>query len=206
MNKTISKSFTALGLVAAMGLVQAQSTAFTGWELGAGVGAQTNRVNYQGFLAGHDSKAHDEAPFVEARYGWSVGTSWVLTLGARHDLQKTDFGSTTYQSGGTQTVTARYNTGLSLSLAPGFVFHPDWMAYGKLTWNQARGEFSDTGAPSGRTRHHGHGVGLGLATQWSRHWVGRFELSQVVYSREPGNLSTGKPKSTEASLALGYRF
>ena len=56
MNKTISKSFTALGLVAAMGLVQAQSTAFTGWELGAGVGAQTNRVNYKAFLPAMTAK------------------------------------------------------------------------------------------------------------------------------------------------------
>ncbi len=208
MKKSIKKSCLSLALLSVMGLAQAQTSSakFTGWEADVGLGAQSNKVNYGGFLAGQESSAHDSASFFAVRYGWAWEAPWVLSLGVRYDFQKADFGSTSYSNNGTQTVTARYRTGFSVSLEPGYRIHPDWMVYGKVSLNSARGEFTDTGAPSGTTKHSGRGLGLGVATPLSARWVGRFELSQVNYSREPGNLSTGKPKSMEASVALGYRF
>lgn len=208
MKKSIKKSLMLFGLVSAISLVQAQESAvqLTGWEAAVGVGTQSNKVNYQGFLAGHDSSAHDTASFLAVRYGWAIEAPWVVTVGARYDLQKADYGSTTYTNGGTQTVSAKYRTGLSVSVEPGYIIRPDWMVYGKLSLNRANGEFADTGAPSGTTRHSGYGLGLGVATQFSDRWVGRFEVSQVNYSREPGNLSTGKPTSTATSISVGYRF
>ena len=205
MRKIIQSSAWSVALGAVLGLSHVQAAEFAGWEAGVGVGQQSNSVNYQGFLAGRESAADDQASFLFVRYGWASESPWVMGLGLRYDLQKINYGSTHYPNRN-ESVTAKFRTGFSVAFEPGYIVQPNWMVYGKWVLNRARGEFIDTGAPSGKTRHDGYGLGFGVATEFSERWVGRVELTQVNYSRELGNQSTGKPRSREANLSVGYRF
>lgn len=206
--KRISSFALCIALVALIGTAHAQSqnTNFTGPAVGVSLSAARNTVEYGAFLAGSESKKSDAVGRLDASYGFGLSPQWVLSVGATYDLNKTDFGRVSYVSGGTQTVDVKLKNHVALYVAPGYQVAPNWLAYGKLSWHHAKGEYNDTGIGAGTTTHDGTGIGFGVATALTKQIEGRFEVEQVNYSREARNLSTGKPKTSQATFYVGYRF
>jgi opacity protein-like surface antigen len=197
---------TALAALIGTAQAQSQNTNFTGPAVGVSLSAARNKVEYGSFLAGSESKKSDAVSRLDASYGFGLSPQWVLSVGETYDLNKTDFGRVSYVSGGTQTVDVKLKNHAAIYVAPGYQVAPNWLAYGKLSWHHAKGEYNDTGTGSGTTNHTGTGVGFGLATAFSKNIEGRFEVEQVNYSREARDRSTGKPKTSQATLYVGYRF
>lgn len=184
----------------------AGDASFTGLSLGVGVGASHNKVDYGNFLAGHASSKTDTASDVAFAYGMPVSDRWVAGFGATYDLGKHNYGRVNYTSGGAQTVDARLKQHWSLFIAPGYRVAPDWLAYGKVAYHQAKSEYVDTGTGSGTRSHHGTGVGFGVNHAIGRSLEAGLEIQQVRLSREAANNSTGKPTFTEYMVSIGYRF
>lgn len=197
---------TALTALTCTAQAQSQDRRFIGPAIGVSLSAAHNKVEYGAFLAGSESSKSDAAGRLDASYGFGLSPEWVLTVGAVYDLNRTDFGRVTYVSGGVQTVNAKLKDHFAVYVAPGYQVAPNWLVYGKLSVHQAKAEYTDSGAVNGETTHSGTGFGFGAATAFSKQVEGRFELEQVNYNEKSGNLSTGKPKTTQATFYLGYRF
>lgn len=197
---------TALTALTCTAQAQSQDRRFVGPAIGVSLSATHNKVEYGQFLAGSESSKNDVAGRLDASYGFGLSPEWVLTVGATYDLNKTDFGSVTYLSGGVQTVEAKLKDHFSVYVAPGYQVAPNWLVYGKLSTHHAKAEYTDTGANSGETTHTGTGFGFGVATALSKQVEGRFEIEQINFNEKSANLSTGKPTSTQATLYVGYRF
>ena len=197
---------TALTALTCTAQAQSQDRRFIGPAIGVGLSATHNKVEYGAFLAGSESSKNDFAGRLDASYGFGLSPEWVLTVGAAYDLNKTDFGRVTYVSGGTQTVDAKLKDHFAVYVAPGYQVAPNWLVYGKVSVHHAKAEYTDSGATSGETTHSGTGFGLGVATALSKQVEGRFELEQINFNEKSANLSTGKPKTTQATIYLGYRF
>ena len=193
-------------LMALIGAAHAQDTNFTGPIVGVGLSAARSKVEYGAFLAGSESKKSDAVGRLDASHGFGLSPQWVLSVGVTYDLNKTDFGRITYVSGGAQTVDAKLKSHAAIYVAPGYKVAPDWLVYGKLSWHRAKGEYNDTVTGVGATTHNGMGLGIGLATAFSKQIEGRFEVEQVNYSREARNLSNGKPKTSQVTFYIGHRF
>ena len=186
---------------------QAQTENFTGPALSLGVGANRNHVEYGAFLSGLSSSKTDTSLRLDGSYGIPLSSQWVLTLGANMNLNKNDYGAVGYRNGGVPaTVKARLKDQVSFYVAPGFRIAPQWLAYGKLSWQQARSEFSDSSVGAGRRTHTGTGWGLGVSRAIGRQWEARAEIQRIDFDKKAAVLSTGQPDSTEAFLYLDYRF
>jgi opacity protein-like surface antigen len=197
---------TALTALTCTAQAQSQDRRFIGPAIGVSLSATHNKVEYGAFLAGSESSKNDVVGRLDASYGFGLSPEWVLTVGAAYDLNKTDFGRVTYVSGGTQTVDVKLKDHFAVYLAPGYQVAPNWLVYGKLSVHHAKAEYTDSGATSGEITYSGTGFGLGVATALSKQVEGRFELEQINFNEKSANLSTGKPKTTQATIYLGYRF
>ncbi|NLR75350.1 outer membrane beta-barrel protein [Leeia aquatica] len=200
--RTYIRMAVSLGFMSA-GLVQAEP--FVGPMLSIGLGSSSNQVQYDGFVKG-DAKERSAAADIEFNYGWSLGQNWNLSAGTAFDLNKRDFSTIAYTWHGAQSVHGKLKQHWSVYIEPGYLVRPDVLVYGKLAYHTAKGEYIDSGAPSGTRNHHGTGVGIGVRYALSNHLELAAELQQVRLSRESANASSGKPKFTEAMLRLGYRF
>ena len=197
---------TALTALIGTAHAQSQHMNFTGPAIGVSVSAAHNKIKYSGFLAGSESKKSDTVGRLDASYGFGLSPQWVLSVGATYDLDKSDFGRVSYVDSGTKTVDAKLNNHFAVYVAPGYQVAPNWLVYGKLSLHHAKAEYKDSGAPNGRTTHSGTGLGIGVATAFTKRIEGRFELEQVNYSRELTINSTGKAKTSQATFYIGYRF
>lgn len=198
---------TALTALTCSAQAQSQNNSFTGPAIGVSLSAVHNKVEYGGFLAGAESTKSDVAGRLDASYGFGLSPQWVLTVGATYDLNKTDFGRVTYiDNGSAQTVEGKLKDHFAVYVAPGYQVAPNWLVYGKLSAHHAKAEFTDTGSTNGTTTHSGTGIGFGVATAFSKHVEGRFELEQVKYNEKSASASTGKPTTNQATFYLGYRF
>lgn len=185
---------------------QNQNTDFTGPAIGISLSAARNKVEYGDFLVGTESKKSDMVGRLDASYGFGLSPQWVVSVGATYDLNKADFGRASYVSGGAQTIDAKLKNHMAIYVAPGYKVAPNWLAYGKLSWHRAKGEYHDTDTGAGTSTHNGTGIGVGIATAFTQQIEGRFEVERVNFSREASQFSTGKPKITQATFYLGYRF
>lgn len=198
-----------LGAVALLNgsIARAESESFTGAAVSLGLGASRNHVEYGAFLAGRSSTKTDTALKIDASYGIALSPQWVLTLGANMNLNKSDYGNVSYLNGGVPaTVKARLKDQVSFYVAPGFRIAPQWLLYGKLSWQQARSDFSDSSVGAGRRTHNGTGWGLGVSRSIGYQWEARAEIQHIDFDKKSSALSTGQPDSTEAFLYLDYRF
>jgi len=194
-------------LLGASATVQAEENSYTGASLALGFGSVRNQVDYGGFLAGQISKDTDVVGILDASYGFNLAPKWVATLGATYDLNKTDFGSISYVvSGNTYSVDTQLKNHFSLYVAPGYRLSPNWLAYAKLGWHHAKGEFADTLLGNGETTHHGVGYGLGVCTVLTKQIEARLEVQHIDYNRQSANLSNGEPETNQAVVYMGYRF
>lgn len=194
-------------LLGASATVHAEEISFTGASLALGFGSVRNQVDYGGFLAGQTSKDTDVVGILDASYGFNIAPKWVATLGATYDLNKTDFGSVSYVVlGNTYPVDAQLKNHFSLYVAPGYRLSPNWLAYAKLGWHTAKGEFTDALLGAGETTHNGVGYGVGVSTVISKQIEARVEVQHIDYNRKSANLSDGKPETNQAVVYLGYRF
>jgi opacity protein-like surface antigen len=185
---------------------QAAETNFIGPAVGVRLAALHNEVDYGGFLAGSSSAKNDTGFDVFAAYGLPLSGDWIANVGVNYTLNKTDFGTVTYIDGGAQTVSARLKSHWSVFVAPGYRFAPQWQAYAKFSYHNARGEYTDSQLGKNSVTTNGFGYGAGLSYAVTRNIEASFELQQIDFSRETANLSNGEPSVTEAALQFAYRF
>lgn len=194
-------------LLGASATVHAEESSFTGTAVALGVGVARNQVDYGRFLDGKTSKDSDGIGIIDVSYGFNLAPEWVAALGATYDLNKTDFGTVSYAVGGnTYTVDTQLKNHFSLYVAPGYRLSPNWLAYAKLGWHHAKGEFADTLLGAGETTHNGVGYGVGVSTVLAKQLEARFEVQHIDFNRKSANLSDGKPETSQAVVYLGYRF
>lgn len=204
---TIAKYSLALGLSALALSVQAQNTNFTGATLGGNIVLQDNKIDYGGDLNGRTSKDTNVAFQLDAAYGIALGQTWVATIGATYDINKSDYGSLNYQDGNrTETVKVKAKDHWSVYLAPGYAINNNWLVYGKVAYHQFKGEFTDTAMPSGTTKHNGYGLGAGTSYAVTPNFLVSGEVQHISLDRATGNNSNGKPSSTQLTMKAAYRF
>ena len=187
--------------------VAADKAPFTGFALGATAGVSHNSIDYSGYLDGHSSSKNDFAGGLAASYGFALGDKATLSLGATYVLNKTEFGTTTYQEDGdTVRVDGKLKNHWSIFVAPGYRFAPQWLGYAKLAYHQATSDYTDTLMGSGESHHHGVGYGAGLAYAVASNVEISAEVEHVDLNRKYFALSSGEPAITEFKLGVNYRF
>lgn len=179
---------------------------FVGAALGLGASFTDNEVKYGGFLDGKTSSENEVSGKLLASYGLAMGRDWVGTFGVDYTVGKQSYGSTTYVSGGTQTVKGEMKDVWSLSFAPGYRTSANTLLYGKLAYHAGKGVYTDTLPANGTTHHTGFGYGAGFAMTLCPHLEASIEVEHVDYSREAAVQSTGKPTQNALTLGINYRF
>ncbi|MDE2600201.1 MAG: porin family protein [Rhodocyclaceae bacterium] len=184
----------------------AADNTFTGASVGLALGGSHNKVKFGGFINGKSASDDDGVAKLSASYGWALSSDWVLNAGAEYTLNKQKFGSTTYVSGGTQTVRFEMKDDWAVFLAPGYRIAPNSLVYGKLAYHQAKGHYNDTLPAVGDTTHNGFGYGLGYAYALNRNVEISAEYNHIDYSRESAVQSNGKPQQDMLTVGVAYRF
>ena len=206
MKKPTSKLVILLIGALSAAAAHAEEKNFTGPVVGVRLAAVDNEVDYGGFLAGQSSSKTDAGFDIFAGYGLPLYGDWIANVGVNYTVNKTDFGTINYTSGGNQTVSARLKSHWSVYVAPGYRFAPQWQAYAKFSYHDAKGEYNDSLLGSGTVNTHGFGYGAGISYAVTHNIEASFELQQIDFNRKTVNSSTGKPSTTEAALQLAYRF
>lgn len=185
----------------------ADKAPFTGFALGATAGVSHNSIDYSGYLDGHSSSKNNFAGGLAASYGFALGGNATLSVGATYVVNKTKFGTTTYQENGdTVRVDGKLKNHWSVFVAPGYRFAPQWLGYAKLAYHQATSEYTDTLMGSDESRHRGVGYGVGLAYAVAPNVEISAELEHIDLNRKHFALSSGEPELTEFKLGVNYRF
>lgn len=180
---------------------------FTGLTLGATAGLAHTAVDYSGYIAGKSGSSNDFVGGLNAAYGFALGESAVLSVGAAYTINDTKFGQVDYPNGAqTVSVNGKLKNHWSVFVAPGYRFAPQWLGYAKLSYDEARSDYTDTLMGSGTSRHHGIGYGLGAAYALTRNIELSAEAQQTRLSSASFALSSGKPTVTEFKLGANYRF
>ena len=213
--KTMSKTLATTALLACAAAASsayaqaAQNTNFIGPAVGIAVSALQNKVDYTSSVAainGKDSSANDTDISVAASWGFAMSAQWVGTLGLTLGTKTTDAGSTTYALAGTQTITGKTKDHWSVSFAPGLRVGSSSLIYGKLSYHQMSGVYTDTLTAGGTTLHRGTGIGLGYAVAVSKQVELRGEYEAVNYTSADVNLTSGKPTQKAVNLVALYKF
>ena len=175
--------------------------------------AQSTTSNFEGFsvgvngeLATGTSTASDGSSSssqrgdlgLQARYGWGLGSNFVLGLGATADLGKRPAGS--YASGLDVYSSQTY----SLDIEPGYALNKNLLLYGKASTLVANVS-SDDG--SGTTPVQGVGLGIGLRGVLNSNTYWQAGLDN--YRLNDATLNTGTTASLRGnvlSVGVGYRF
>lgn len=180
---------------------------FTGFTFGASVGQSHNSIDYSGYIDGKSSSDNSFASSLNAGYGFALTDAVVLSVGATYALSSAKFGQVTYDDGGnTVYVNGKAKNHWSVFVAPGYRLAPQWLAYAKLAYHEAKGHYSDTLMGSGTSNHHGVGYGAGLTFAATRNVELNAEISRVKLSSSSSALSSGEPTITEFTIGANYRF
>lgn len=197
-------------LSAALGLASVSvmaADAFTGPSVGLGLGYAKNKVDFGGFMEGKSSSESDGVAQLRGSYGFEMSKDWVGTVGLGYQFNKSDFGDSSYVDGGkTYGVNVKLKHDIEVSFAPGYRLTPQSLAYAKLSYHSAKGEYNDAQLGPGKTSHHGVGYGAGYAMALSGKLEANIEFQHIDYSRESANQSTGKPRQDVLIVGLNYRF
>ena len=205
MNRIHTISLLALAICATQSI--AAEPAFTGFTLGATAGLAHTRVDYSGYIEGKSSTKDDFVGAINAGYGIALGDNAVLSIGATYVLNSAKFGQVNYQEGAqTVYVDGKLKDHWSVFVAPGLRFSPQWLAYAKFGYHQARSEYTDTLMESGTSNHHGFGYGAGITYAASKTIEVNAEIQQVDLSSASFALSSGEPAVTEFNIGINYRF
>jgi opacity protein-like surface antigen len=197
-HKTATLIALALGILP-VAAAQAGEANFAGPSIGLRVSAVNNEADYEILGVAGSTSQNDTAFDLTAGYGFNLGKDWVLNVGASYTVNDTDFGTTTYQDSGTQTVSAKLKDQWSVSIEPGYRFAPQWLVYASLSYHSAEGEINDSQSDTITVDVDGFGYGLGLGYALNRNIEVAAEVKQIDFSDNDA-------ETTQFGLRLNYRF
>lgn len=141
---------------------------------------------------------------VQAAYGFAVGTSSVVSVGATHVFGRIEGGSEDFGGGATK-FGAR--NAYSLYIEPGFLVNEKTLAYGKFSYEAAKGGAVVFDSPEYSKSIKGTGFGLGVRSMLDKKMFIQVELKQIDFRTiDIGDGFTYKPKSTVGSVGFGIKF
>lgn len=189
-----------------------------GWAC-ISAGAQT--ANFEGFsaavnlnavAAGSKFSANIEGPStvdglgqqswnggIQAAYGLAIGPGAVLSIGGTYTLGSSKGGEIV---GLVQTT---MKNAYSAYLEPGFMVGDRTLAYGKISYEGAKGVLAGGGEEVSKTIT-GTGFGFGLRTMLDKSAFMQVEIKQVTYTNVDLDGASFKPRSTVGSVGIGLKF
>ncbi len=183
-------------------LAFAQTSAFTGFSVGANANTTTTSTELSG--SGNHVKVGDSSQHVslQAAYGLALGTNVVLGLGATYALGDIKMAS---GSGGGFNGTVKGKDAYSLYLEPGYAISNSTMVFGKLAYLSVKAEGVSGGLTSSKD-FNGIGYGIGVRHKLNKNLFVQGEFLQSDYRRETVSGISAKPSSTTGSVGIGYQF
>jgi len=179
----------------------------------AGVAAHAQTSNFVGFSAavngelnsgtstasdGSSSGSQRGGVGLQARYGWALGSDFVLGVGASASLGNRPAGS--FANGSDVYSTQNY----SLNVEPGYAISKDLLVYGKVSALSAS-VGSDDGSGTTPVQGVGYGVGLRSMLNQNTYW----QVGVDSYRLNDANLSSGTTaalRGNVVSVGVGYNF
>lgn len=188
-----------------------QKKSFEGWAVFGSIGYSMNKMKYSAYKAGDSSKESDMAYQVGVEYGIPVGENFITTIGGSYSLNNIEFEKINLENA--NIVDAELKSRFSFYVAPGYKLTPDWLVYGKVSYQHAKGTYSDNYVPLGGVKFgkgektfSGIGYGLGTAITVFPNLENSVEVQHISYDKQQEFISSGKPTATEVTASLKYRF
>jgi opacity protein-like surface antigen len=135
-----------------------------------------------------------------AGYGLALGPTQILTFGATLDVIQPTFFEV--NSGGALRFEQDHRYGLYA--APGMIIGGKILAYGKLSYSQAKGKAS--GIIVGDQTFNGFGIGFGAKYAIAPNIHLNFEFQRVMYGEQTTAIASYKPVQTIGSVGVGFSF
>jgi len=177
------------------------------------------------------SGEHEVIGALGVNYGFSLAPRWVLQVGAKADLMKTDVhnrvnGVRIGAYGATEFENLEEKSHYSVFVAPGYLIHAGTMIYAKFSYHQMKLDGSngftrvDVGINEAKSfgigsSFKGFGVGVGVQTLVTKNLYAFAEVNHIRYGSEvvgaPVELAadgawTVEPRTTSGSIGIGWRF
>lgn len=202
----MKKLLTAVAATAACFAVSAQTFNFEGFS-GA---LNLNTVSTSTKISGDGGSAFDGIGqqswngSVQAAYGFVTSPSTVLTVGATYALGNAKGGTLEFGDGSAQ---IRVKNAYSVYVEPGFLLNDKTLAYGKLSYEGAKGSLAVTGESEESKSIKGTGIGAGIRTMLDKTSFIQVEFKQVGYgSVDIANAGSLKAKATVGTIGFGMKF
>lgn len=188
----------------------------------ATAGAQT--ANFEGFsgalnlntvstntkIAGDGGSAFDgigQQSFngsAQVAYGFVTSPTTVVSVGGTYALGNSKGGSISFGDGNAE---IRVKNAYSLYVEPGFLLNDKTLAYGKLSYDGAKGAVAFTGETEESKSIKGTGFGAGIRTMLDKTSFIQVEFKQVGYgSVDINNAGSFKAKATVGTIGFGMKL
>ena len=196
------KALLAIVAVSASSLALAQNKNFTGFSAGVNVNFANTTAEFSGTNVGatpiKNSKS-DQNGALQAQYGFGISDKFVVGLGLTYGI-----GELKAETGGT--ARAKLKDMYSINIEPGYVVSARTLVYGKVAFQNAKGEITQ-GAATASDNLTGTGFGIGFRFMLMPKLYLQGEFVQASYDKR--NIFTGtamKPDTGVASIGVGYNF
>jgi len=173
----------------------AQASGFTGFSAGANVNATTSSTEVRQSSGSIDMGKSSQDVSLQAAYGFALGNSYVLGVGATYALGDLKYGS----AGG---VNLKGKDAYSLYVEPGYAFSNSTLVYAKLAYLGMKGEANGIGSRD----FAGVGYGVGVRHKLSSNLFLQGEITQSEYSSSTIGNTRFEPSGTTGTVGVGYQF
>jgi hypothetical protein len=146
---------------------------------------------------------------VQVAYGFAASQSAVVSVGGTYALGDSKGGEIGVNSSTSSTIRIRAKSVFSLYVEPGFLLNDKTLAYGKLSYEDAKGTGSLPGEGKRSRSMSGIGFGAGFRTMLNKTSFIQLEIKQVNYKRIDLLVIEGasfKPKATLGTIGFGINF
>lgn len=141
---------------------------------------------------------------VQVAYGFALSPSSVVSVGGTYALGNSKGGSIGMGDGSAE---IKVKNAYSVYVEPGFLLNDKTLAYGKLSYQAAKGALAVTGESEESKSIKGTGVGVGVRTMLDKTSFIQVEFNQVGYgSVDIANAGSLKPKATVGTIGFGMKF
>lgn len=178
--------------------VFAQAKNFEGFSGGVNlnIASTTTDASTSGVtLSGSDS---DNNTAVQVQYTAALNDKYTVSFGATVGLSP-------LKAGKISTISFKAKDTNSLFVAPGYAMTNSTLLYGKLSAVSATGEAS-TSAGSDSTSLSGVGYGAGIQTLLTKNVYLQAEYAQTNYAEKTFSGVSFKPKTSQFTIGVGYKF
>lgn len=183
--------------------VFAQARNFEGLSLGVNLNAASTSSEISG--AGFSNENGDTSTHVgvQAAYGFPLGDTFVLGIGATYDFGDLKSGSTSVSGAGYE---LKGKDRYSVYFEPGFVVSNSSIVYAKIGYHGMKGEINLSTGQTYSDDYSGAGFGAGVRTMVNKNLYFQAEFIQAYFDEKTQNGIRLKPSATIGTVGVGYKF